>query len=570
MSRLRVLLLFAILPAFAGLIWLLWVRPKPVDMAQFAPASSLLYIEVNTPVDVFAALTNTDVWKLVTENGDAPQLSVPKGWRQEFVKVTGIGPIHSVIMSRSQLAVVVTSVGATESGDTLNVKPEAALILETHTSERRIRAPVEELLEKFVTATYPAARAERGMIDGASIVQWREMNGNRHLVAAFVGSVVVIGNTRQVVESCVAVARGRAASLKSNTHLLKARHSHDAATALLFGYVPAENSSKLVSAGVPILLGQAPAGLQFQRLAQHTASKLIGSLTWTSRPFRGGIEDRYDISIEPDVVEELSPHFGPPGLMISPALTTDLYSISQYHLDDPLAAWQGLKTSISRRVDTVAAVVFNTTLRSSLSRYGIEEPEQFLAAVKSPLKTVRLDQDGERQLLVATVADRDKLTRLFSVTMRLKGKSADGSFTSIMETFDGTLSVALNESWVILGHPVDVQHYYRLVGEVTTQGDKQPTQIANFVESGTRGHVVTYTNDSERVRGCISAIMRAYQREISPHLDARFNVLPYSATQTTLTQPGLTRITRSPLGQFSVIIPLLLPKGTEPPRTIPD
>ena len=565
MTRFRKLILFALLAVFTGVVWLIWVKPKPVDMAQFAPANSILYLEVNAPVDVLAAVTTTDAWKQIIGNGNAPTLSIGNGWRRDFVRVTGLGPIHSVIISRSQLAFVVTSFGAIESGDTLNVKPEAALILETHTSERRIRAPVEGLLEKFVAATYPSARAERDMIDGASIVQWRETNGTGQLVAAFFGSLVVIGNSRQIVDSCVAVARRRAASLKSNTDLPTARKSHDAANALLFGYVPAENSSKLVSAGVPILLGQAPADLQFQRLVQNAASKLIGSLTWTSRPFKGGIEDRYDINIVKDAVEELSPHVGQPGPINPPALTADFYSISQYHFQDPLAAWRGLKTSISRRVDTVAAVIFNTTLRTSLTRYGIEEPERFLHAVKSPLKTVRLDQDGERQLLVATVTDREQLMRLFALTMRLKGTSADGSATSVMETADGTLSVALNESLLVLGHPVDVQQYYRVVGELAKQGNKQPTQITHFVESGSLGHVVTYTNDVDRVRDCMTAVMRAYQREISPELDARFNRLPYAVTQTTLTQRGLTRITRSPLGQFSTIISLLVPKEIQPP-----
>src|SRR5688572_29338597 len=228
MTRLRMLILLAVLPLFMGLIWILWVRPKSVDMAQFAPANSLLYLEVNAPADVLAALTNTDAWKLIIENGNAPALSVANGWRQRFVRITGIGPIHSVIMSRSQLAVVVTSFGAIESGDTLNVKPEVALILETHTSERRIRGPVERLLEDFVASTYPTARAERDMIDGVSIVQWRETNSNRQVVAAFIDSVVVIGNSRKIVESCVAVARRRAVSLKSHTDLHTARNSHDA------------------------------------------------------------------------------------------------------------------------------------------------------------------------------------------------------------------------------------------------------------------------------------------------------------------------------------------------------
>ena len=563
MTRLRMLFVFVLVPLFMGLVWLLWAKPKPIDMAQYAPANTVLYLEVNAPADVLRNLTNTDVWKLLVENGNAPQLSVGNGWQQDFVRVTGIGPIHSVIMSRSQLAVVVTSFGATESGDTLNVKPEAALILETHTSERRIRAPVEALLEEFVAATYPTASAERQKIDGASIVQWRGANGKGQLVAAFIGSVVVVGNSRQVVENCVAVARGRAASLKSSEDLVNARSSNDAANALAFGYVPAENSSRFLSGGIPILLGQAPADQQFQRLTQNAASKLIGSITWTSRPFRGGIEDRYEIRIAPEVVEDLSPHFGAAGPIIPPALTSEFYSISQYQLEDPLMAWQGLKTSISRRVDTVAAVVFNTTLRSSLAHYGIEEPESFLGSVKGPLKTIRLDEEGERQLLIATVTDRDKLTRLFSRTMRLKGTS---SGTSVMENADGSLSVALNGSLVILGHPVDVQQYYRISGQLTAPSPELPTPLAHYVESGTRGHVVTYTNDAERVRSCMKAIMRAYQRKISPELDARFDKLPYAATQTTLTPAGFTRVTRSPLGQFSAIIPLLVPKETQPPN----
>src|SRR5688500_18264727 len=184
MTRRRMLILFAVLALFMGLIWILWVRPKSVDMAQFAPANSLLYLEVNAPVDVLAELTNTDAWKLIIENGNAPALSVGNGWRQRFVSITGIGPINSVIMSRSQLAVVFTSFCSIESGDTPNLKPKAALILESHTSERRLQAPVEGLMEKYVAATYPIARAERDMIDGVSIVQWRAANRRGEVVAA--------------------------------------------------------------------------------------------------------------------------------------------------------------------------------------------------------------------------------------------------------------------------------------------------------------------------------------------------------------------------------------------------
>jgi hypothetical protein len=36
--------------------------------------------------------------------------------------------------------------------------------------------------------------------------------------------------------------------------------------------------------------------------------------------------------------------------------------------------------------------------------------------------------------------------------------------------------------------------------------------------------------------------------------------LPYSATETTLGELGFERVTKSPLGQFSTLLPLLIPE----------
>lgn len=545
-----------------GFLWVLWVTPNPVDMAQFAPANSLIYLEVNQPAEVLWAIGRTDVWKLLSSIDIASPVSTNSGMWQELIRITGLGPIDSVIMARSQVAVVVTNLGTTESGDTLNVKPEAALIVETHTSEGRIRAPIERRLETLVRTTYLNPQVEHSVVDGVELIEWGEPNG-RKLIAAFNGSVVIIGNSRQVVDACLAVAHRGAPSLQPSPELHSARMSGDARNALVFGYVPAIGSPKLMSLGIPILSGQQLVDPQFQRLAQNTASRLIGTLTWTSRPFRGGIEDRYYIGLHRAVVEELSPGFGSPQPASLSVLSTDFYSNSEYRIEDPLRVWQTLRTSISRRADTVTAVVFNTTLRTSLNTYGIEAPEVFLTSVKSPLNTVKFDQDGERQLLVARVSDRASLAKLFSTTMQEKGNSSATPVT-ILENADGTLGAALDDSLVVLGHPTDVQQYYRVVSMSTVNGNKQSSQVIHFAESEDRAHVVTYTNDVGRVRSCLAAIVRTYRREFPVDWEARLAASPYATTQTTLTAEGLTRITRSPLGQFSSLIPLLLPERIEP------
>ncbi len=45
--------------------------------------------------------------------------------------------------------------------------------------------------------------------------------------------------------------------------------------------------------------------------------------------------------------------------------------------------------------------------------------------------------------------------------------------------------------------------------------------------------------------------------------------LPYAATETILNERGIERITKCPLGQFSAILPLLLPDKGPPTVTTP-
>ena len=65
MTRFRWVRLFALLAVLILAAWLWWVRPEKVDMATYAPASSLLYLESNRPLAVFETIVGTDAWKIV-------------------------------------------------------------------------------------------------------------------------------------------------------------------------------------------------------------------------------------------------------------------------------------------------------------------------------------------------------------------------------------------------------------------------------------------------------------------------------------------------------------------------
>ena len=108
--------------------------------------------------------------------------------------------------------------------------------------------------------------------------------------------------------------------------------------------------------------------------------------------YKGGIEDRYQIALQQSVVTGLKPYFARVNYSSKPPEAADFYSTTQYSFEDPSGTWDALKTTVSAHVDALGAVIFNSLLKSGLLVYGIEEPEEFLKAVKSDITTLRLDR----------------------------------------------------------------------------------------------------------------------------------------------------------------------------------
>jgi len=189
--------------------WLWWVRPRAVDMSAYAPADSLVYLESNNPADVLAALANTDAWKLVNDLSDNQRRMDSNNWSRKVVRWTGIGPVNSVIITRAQLAVVVTDLGVAQDDETFTVKPEGALLVETHTSASRIKPSVEQALKKFAETAYGQPTLKQTTVDGFDFIEWIAPGGSRQVVATITGTLVIVGNTERAVQKTLAVALHR-------------------------------------------------------------------------------------------------------------------------------------------------------------------------------------------------------------------------------------------------------------------------------------------------------------------------------------------------------------------------
>jgi hypothetical protein len=534
-------------------------------MAMYAPADSLLYLEANNPLEVVETVTRTDAWKAFESTLGSATNASPKHWLQRFVGWTGIGPIESVILSRAQIAVVVTDLGTIEEGDTLRIKPEVAVLIETHTSERRIRPTFEGALKTLAEKTYGRPTLRRINLDGVEFTEWISPEGSRQIVGTIVGSLVIVGNGERPVQNCLAVFFGRRPGLKDDPELSRMRRQLGSENASTFGYVPSGNSARLLAVAIPLLLGRAPAGSEFQRLITKGAAKVFGSLGWTSRSYLTGIEDHYLITLQPAIVARLKPNFSPVNNISSQmqrVLPTDVSSLTTYRFANPAATWQSLKTAISSQVDALSAIVFSSILKSALLSYGIDDPETFLGAVNGELLTVRQGDNGERSILIAAVRDQATLHQFIKKRMPFERRSDPADHAEMFEDLQGEFAASFIDEFIVMGAPADVRRYTETRrANATVLTAEEFRRMTFFLPLSSSANILTYANDSDRVRNFISTIMAVRGATTAPaRVEETFATLPFSATETSLRDNGIERITRSPLGQFSTLLPLVVPE----------
>ncbi len=540
--------------------WLWWNRPLETDMSEFAPADSIAYLESNSLVDVAEGIANTDAWKILNRRSEATGTGSSQTWLRRFTAWTGIGGTPWVILSRAQVAVVILDLGAREQGEVITIKPQAALLIETHTSKSRITPTVEASLKKFAEQVYGQPMFSRIPVDGGEMLVWTAQTGERQVVAIIEGSLVIVGNSERSVKTCLEVHRGQRPALRSNAELQQMRSQLSSGNALAFGFVSSAHAAQLVSLGVPLLIGRSPSGVNFNQLIASSAPKVLGAVGWSARPTAGGIEDHYLFSLQPAIGARLQPlfqevHRNDVGLKVLPE---DLQSLTVYDFSDPRATWQGIQTTLSAQLDTLSAILVTSILKSALLPYGIENPDEFLQFVGSEIMTVRVKHEPTGSLLIAQVRDEKSLRELLSKTTHVSspGESNDAASQKVKTGYQFV------SGYVLLGPDEAVRRWSQQLKDQNAVASNTLERVTHFAPLNTSANIVTYSEDVERVRSFLLATARAQGKQQAPETDELRNELenlPYAATETTLVNSGIVRKTRSAFGQFSTLIPLLFP-----------
>ena len=551
------LLLFIILVG-AALVW--WSTPRAVDMADYAPADSIVYVEFNNLAAVAQAIQNSEAWQAA-----APITQSKPTTQNRFVNTAarvGIGPLPAVLFARAQFALVVVGLNTSEENDTLKVRPEVAIIAETHTSHWRIQPATVEAVKHLANFAYGASMCSERKSD-ADYIDCSVAGGERKIVGAVDGSLVVIGNSDNAVRSCLEVRRGVRPSIHTDTEMVKVRSSLASDKTLGFGYISPANSAKLFSWAAPLVMGHAPGDSQLEQLLAVSAGKVLRGVAWTANPSPQGIEDRFLFSLEPGVVSRLQPAFetAERDANFWKLVPEGFQSLTIYRNKEPAVAWNSLDKAVSFKLDAVPAVLFGSLLRSSLSVYGIENPKEVLPTLSPPLLTLKPSQGAEGSILVARVSDEEKLRRSLGqeVFNGSKGEILDG-LTSNPDA-SKEFAALFADGYVLLGKTENMRASLAALRQ-NAGGDKKDLQESAQQSSAP---IVTYANDEARLNNFISTLLRLQGRRLSTDEVAKLHdtlrQAGFASTETRLNAFGIERTTRSAFGQFSTFVGLLQPDG---------
>jgi hypothetical protein len=544
--------------------WLFWNPPRRADMAAYVPADSLVYLEANDLQSIAEKITDTTSWRTLSGPANAKLGFGGSRWLSTLAKWTGIGTTEAVVLARSQFAATLLELDPIDAGTELQVKLLFSLVIETHTSQSRMRPVLERRIEEFARRTYGEPQFSHKVIEGVDFTEWTSPDGTRRIVSAFVGTLAFIGNDEAPVRACIAVQRGARPSLAGNRLLNEMRDRVGGSTAPLFGFASGSGLRSFVIATAPYVFGPSVTSTNVPQLLATAAPKLIDGIAWAPHFVDGQVEDRYIATLTSGVAQQLRGSLVPGrshplrGADLVPRST---YSLTEYSFRDSATAWSDLKTAISSHVDFVTAVVAPRALDSLLDSYGIDDPKAFLSAVGPELTTARLDANSSRALLIAEVLDAATIRKLIYHRLgpaSITEKIGEAEVKESVNPERGAAGFVGNH--VLMGSKEDIHHCLKAASESNTLATNDSFQRAQRLQtSSVRPTSITFTNDGQAARSLVLLFSADRRTALSTNIAALSNAserLPYAIAVTQVGENGFERTARSSFGLLGTLLVL--------------
>ena len=361
---------------------------KSTDLRTLAPADTLVYLETNDLAAALQPIIDSKPFNEVAKK--KPDLSALKGV-QLAAAVTGFETSEEKLTDEH-------SVG--------RVQPHFVAIADTHAFHYQAVGFAEKKLGAFVENIYDSPPTlEKSDKNGGKYFTWTAKDG-RKAYALVIDSLIYFGNDESAIDKCLGVRRSEAYSIVKTGKVPPT----DPAT-LASGYVSTDGIAQIANivglkfaseAGEDSEVQSAIAGILPQLLRNS-----ITEISWTSTKTEQGIEDKYIVSMPPDVAsvlnETMAPNREAPELFLSDL--QHIQSVTRYKLRSPQVAWRSLLLVLQNKSNSFAAKMLAELSGVVFEPYGIRDAEMFLNSVDPNIITAKTGLEGEYPFVVATMRD---------------------------------------------------------------------------------------------------------------------------------------------------------------------
>ena len=562
--RAKIILIALITALVVG--WFYWNRPVRADLAAYVPSDCLAYLQTDDLSNLAEGVERTAAWQSLAGLIGARSSLLPNRWLIRLARWTGIGSAETIILARSQIAIAFTGAEVSEAGPTLNIKPLAVLIVETHTTPRRMRPVLEKHIEEFARRTYGQPQLIRKQIDGVDLSVW-SAEPSRQIVVAFFDTAAVVGNDEASVLSCVATRRGKRSALIAEKQFNDLRTAVGASDGVLFGFVSKSGIKALLQAFALYRAGASADAVSVSRLFADTVGNLAEGVGCRSNFVDSMVEDRCSVALAEGLADKLRTSFTPqerfaPNEM--PFVPPDTQSVSLYNFRDVEGLWRDLNAGVSSHADLVGAIAARPMLRTLLKPYGIDDPDTFVHAVGPHLKIIRLDLTSPA-VLVAEALDRQSLKKLAQKRLGPKSTTETVGNAELMLSSSDNWAMSFADNHFLSGPADAVRRCLQAKDQSTSLASAEPFRRAErLVDVSLPLTIITFVNDQ---RAAISFI-ELFSQQVRPTFSTNGSAieqatrsLPYAVSVTMLKEKGLEWTSRSSFGLAGSMIVALTPEN---------